>query len=233
MNNRQYLLIGLSVLMAIPSSCPLAGSNDNTKQPFSNGNVACLKLVYTEQEYTETKLDQWEDIVELARAAYGGHRGAMFVAAYSRLQKIDAAGVSTIEPINEEFVTLISMSASLGFAPALDLLAKLYMTPDYNPYLGMVYLSLCVELGHAELIPLQLGAREEFLRLNGGDKVLQEIDRILQEKMAIIRDNCEKLQASTDPFFAIKSLTLVTSEDAKYEVKYWRKLRNSDDVSVA
>lgn len=185
-----------------------------------------VELIYTEQEQRE--MGKWKDktMDDLVMDAMTGDRAALCnLGGYFLL----GLGFSIdVQQANIYF----ARSASLGFAPALDQISKMYINDEANAFLGLVYKNLTISFGHTEFVQGYHKLRSNFITDAGksGLLVMDEIERIATKKRLLILKNQEyvKNAQANDKKACWLSVKNITDEDYQYDHDYWQDVFNND-----
>ena len=103
----------------------------------------------------------------------------------------------------------LSMSASFGFAPALDQLMRMHDYDKKDPVLGLVYQNLTVSNGHLELVMFYDKSRAIFIE-KLGLSAMNEIEKLAVHKMSLIYKNKKN-----------GKFTNITDEDVLFDLEHW------------
>ncbi|MCB1181099.1 MAG: sel1 repeat family protein [Chlamydiia bacterium] len=187
------------------------------------------ELILTKKEKHEienwtTKCRNANTATDVIRDAFNGDRAGLYA-----LGMCYANGwqgfVIDIEKANFCF----SLSASLGFAPALDQLKVIYLEDKRDPYLAMVYLNLAASYGHSELVPSYHKLRSKLIGFTGvekGRRITQEIERIAEEKKQLISKNLTELKNPKNQKY-LNPIVLqgnISRSDFIYNDEYWESI---------
>lgn len=115
-------------------------------------------------------------------------------------------------------------AASLGYAPALFEIFRMYAHEKQDPYMAFVYLNLTISSGHPEYREFYYQQRDKFSKLYGG-KIFIEIERIALEKIikiSEIRDKISGLDGTSIPSRVLLGND-ITSSDFIYNDEYWEQ----------
>jgi len=173
-------------------------------------------FIYTYQEKSEKIKWKYKSMDDLNNDAKSGDSAALFNLGSYFLLGIDF-------PIDIELADhLFSKSASLGFAPSLYQVSKMYLHDKKNTFLFMVYLNLTIAFGHTELTEKYHELRQKCLN-DFGPKMTEEIENLACKKMMIILDNQKNYKNSLDKKKWFQSMPNVVTEDIQYESAYWEQ----------
>jgi hypothetical protein len=194
------------------------------------------ELIPTQQETEEwSNLDRFKssisgkaNLLDVANAAYSGDRGALYWLGISSLVGGIEGMVIDVEAADIYF----ALSASLGFAPAVDKLRTKYRN-EGNQFLSMIYINLCMSLGHTELLNLYYSMRDEITSWPGGQEIAKKIEVIAQGKMNKIVENRNNLQSSKCDNFVLSVLKRINGEDIIYDINYWIDRMEGNQQAIA
>lgn len=221
------LLLLLPVLLL--NGCGPKKLNTNTVPKESLNNLRYVELILTPQEKAELSLDRWKNsdneaaLEQIINAGLNGDRGALYV--LGSMYKTGKNGVPIdIEAANSYFI----VSASLGFAPALDKVRRMYLYDTPNLYLMMIYLNLTITAGHTEFVNSYNKLKNELIH-DFGESIIQEIERISRHKQYIIEKNRVELKCNkTTDFITSNAFQSITAEDLLLDNDYWYKIYVGD-----
>jgi len=132
-------------------------------------------------------------------------------------------------PINVEMAnTYFAVSASLGFAPAIDHIKAMYLEENPNPFLSLVYVNLVTSFGHPEFSLTYHKIRADWAE-KAGYPIVKEIERIAFLKSGKIIEITEKLKKAENKEKAFWEVYLnggIVGEDLFYGLEYWEKFFN-------
>lgn len=215
--SRFIFLSFLSVSLVLLGGCGLNIEQQEQKGMAVSSNDGPIDLIQTREETAEWT--RWRDksFVDLMDDANSGDRGALYMIGMCNL--LGCQGI----PINVEMANLyFALSASLGFAPAIDKIRAMYMEDCPNPWLVLVYVNLVIASGHTEFITAYHGVRKQMVEQCGREFV-QEIERIALDKYETILSNQIALEKAEDKKKFIRGLYKITFEDAQFDTKYWTR----------
>lgn len=191
-------------------------------QSFTNSSVELEneqeegELVYTAQEKKEILKWKHRSMEDLQQDAERGDKAALHNLGSYFLYGIDF-------PIDVQIANhLFAQSASLGFGPALDQLTKMYIFDESNAFLSMVYMNLTIACGHTEFTVKYHELRNNGLR-DFGPLMMQEIERLACQKMAVIWQNQQDLAKAIDQKKWFLSMKNIVDEDVQYSQEYWKQ----------
>ena len=148
MKIKYFLLLFCLPLLIGCSKQRLEIINKNT--PVSEG-TAPVELAFTNDELEA--IGKWKrnnlSYEVMADDALNGDKAALYMIGMGYLTGMPS-GLFTIDI--ETANCYFSLSASLGFAPALNKIRSMYLEDCPNPWLMLVYLNLAASLGHQELL---------------------------------------------------------------------------------
>lgn len=196
---------------------------------MDQANSSCsIEFLPSEQELVE--MSKWNDSTYdvMVQDAFNGDAAGLFMIGYACLTgRLDQA--IDVERANR----LFCMSASLGYAPALEQVKNMYIDDKRDPYLAMVYLNLTISYGHYEFLAPYHDMRAKFVQYYGpekGQRILKEIERIATEKRTQIQKNLEELEKHENQvgeyFNKVIFSGNITMQDCFYTDQYW------NDISV-
>lgn len=214
--------IYLVLLVLIITSCTTYSEKSNLldcKNEIGDGLAnKFVGLIPTENESLEPLKWENKSFDEVIKDAYNGDRGAFYLIGVSCVM-----GQKGIPIEAEKANVFFSYSASLGFAPALDKLGKMYLEEN-NFFLLLVYQNVLIAIGHSELIEQYHHTRSEIVKLYGRE-IMQEVERVAASKHKAIltnQANCKKaIDKKAFIIDMISNRKEITSEDVNYGREYW------------
>jgi len=154
----------------------------------------------------------WEDV---EAQALSGDKAALFWIGYRFINGIDTA-------VNlKAAIPYIEKSASLGFAPALELMIRLYNGPQ-NFLLSAIYVNLTIAAGHIELSQPYHYLRSLIVN-NAGEAIATEIERIAANKYNEIKKNIDEIAKFKNKQVFIAHMVSISEEDKNFNNEYWSK----------
>ncbi len=184
-----------------------------------------VELVYTEQEQRD--IAKWKDktMDDLVIDALCGDRAALYNLGSYFLLGLDL-------PIDVKRAnTFLGKASSLGFAPALDSISRMYINDESNAFLGFVYQNLTISFGHTEFTLIYHDFRNKMIESSGkkGQRIFDEMEMIASHKKAIILKNEKYVQDKQNKKEECwVSLEDITDEDYQYDNDYWLDVYNGD-----
>lgn len=224
----RYLIVFISAMLCF-SSCAIEKqqvvANSNYPSEHSVEPDKQVEFIHTEEELAET--GKWKDksTEELCFDAFNCDRGADYLQGCMFLYGLGGFTVDV-----EHAYKFFEVSASLGFAPALDKIRCRYMEDCPNPFLLLVYVNLTIANGHPEFI-LAYHKQRNYVVEHFGLGVAQEIEKIAERKAAQVLKNQKELSKATDKtrfFFNLMGIKTrfsksIVHEDSKLDGNYWQK----------
>jgi TPR repeat protein len=194
--------------------------NQSEKQRTEGASV---EFVYT---YDELKMmEKWKNktLAEMYSDALSGDPAALHMVGLSYLY-----GFSGL-PINIKYANLyFAQAASLGFAPALDKMTRMYLENTPNPFLAMVYANLVISFGHPEFIVGYHNQRNKMLKAFGPE-TCERIERIAAEKKNKILDAMNRRSESKNYNPGLERISSnITIEDVDYDLDYWCEIATKE-----
>lgn len=221
-------LVLLSVALLLPG-CRSQKLNTRTSHQESSSKLSSVELQLTKQEKAELSWDRWKnaddevDLIKIINAGLAGDRGALYV-----LGSIYQSGKYGVAIDHEAADSYFIVSASLGFAPSIDKVRRMYLYQTPNLYLMMVYLKLTLLAGHNEFAMSYQKLRNELIQ-DFGQNLILEIERIAVEKQKMIQGNLLELKCNTAAnFIASDAFQNITSLDSLLNNDYWYKIYEGD-----
>ena len=164
----------------------------NKQAPSEHITAEQNEFIFSAQELSEISKWKHKSMDDMALDAMTGDSAALYMLG---LCMLTGNGGWTIDTENANM--LLTRSASLGFAPAVNQMRFIYDEAQ-NHALGMVYLNLTISLGHQELRAAYTHLHKQLVD-DGGLKIAQEIEKIAAHKASCIAKNKEKMQNSSNP----------------------------------
>lgn len=197
-------------------------SEDHAHNHFSTHRVSkqTIEFKFSNEEIKAT--DKWKksSFDALIEDAHKGDAAALYMVG---LCLLDGHGMAINTGNAHDY---FSASAALGFSPAIGHVRAKYMNYPSNPFLALVYTNLMISFGHKEYSQ-NYQEQKDLLVKTGGEKVVQEIERIALEKKAEITNIRLSLELSKDKREAalrIYDANGITSDDTRYGMEYWNNL---------
>jgi hypothetical protein len=173
------------------------------------------KLVWTTEE--KEAIDKWKDksLDDLILDAFLGDPGALWMVGMCYL-----TGGGGFEINTDLANNYMAISASLGFAPALDDICRMYANDQEDTFLALVYLNLAVAHGHPELVQKYYNVRSELISFfkPHGLKLIDEIEKIAIHKKQFIAKFKEKIKDNPESTLLSDN---VISEDVLFDNAFW------------
>jgi|GEM_PF-2127549 len=227
-----FIFIGFFILL----TAGLLWKNANTihiytaeeqKKINSEANSDTVEFIYTDQEQREILKWKNKTMDDLIMDARNGDKAALHnLGEYFFLGLDFSIDVQTAK-------SFFAQSASLGFAPSLYNISKMYINDESNAFLGFVYINLTISFGHTEFIRSYHDLRSKILQDFGknGQRILNEIERIATRKRNLILKNQKYAQNKQNNKDAYKLLLTdyITYEDYQYDNDYWVDVCNGDN----
>lgn len=194
----------------------------------SDSNI--VDFIYTEQEQRDIakwKNKTMDDVIEDAN---NGDRAAIHNLGIYFLLGINVP--INVSQANEFF----AKSASLGFAPALNQIAQMYINDESNAFLGLVYKNLTISFGHTEFTRAYHESRNKIIEklAENGQRIFNEIEIIAAQKKSLILKNQKYIQdkqnKNEELYWVI--LESITDKDYQYDNDYWLDVYNGDNEIV-
>lgn len=197
------------------------------------GHQAGLKDVHSrdphpstvEFQYTEKELGSlgkaWPTFDKMLDEAMRGNADALFAVGLCYLYGGNGLPID-LTRANMFFAN----AASLGHAPALDKIRALYVEDDPNIFLHQVYVNLVIAMGHTEYTLQYHQTRSEMKEKFGehGQDIVEEIERIAEEKLNVIyknQDDLKQKKKSNNTHMYSMSLHNITMLDSFYDIPHW------------
>jgi len=212
-----------ALLVALPGCFENSQKDARPAMPSKEGPV---ELILTQNELAE--MSKWKNktMDNLVMDAMNGDRAALH-----NLGEYFFLGLDF--PIDVQMAnTFFARSASLGFAPALNQIAQMYINDESNAFLGLVYKSLTISFGHTEFTPAYHHFRSKIIEnsAKNGQRISNEIERIATQKKAIILKNQKYIEDKQNHKKACwLSLQNITDKDYQYDNDYWLDVYNGDN----
>ena len=166
-------------------------------------------FIYTNNEFHE--MEKWKregkSFETLITDALAGNRAALYTIGFGYLSGYPK---EIFTPSLKSSYVYFSKSASLGFAPSVHNLYRIYINNLKNAFLATVYIKLCILLGHTEF-------SQNYIKHNKSlqstcIEMFNEIERIaLHKYKTIIKNKNKKFDAITN----------IIDEDSNYGNQYW------------
>lgn len=232
------LLASISISFFILLTVGLLWKNANTihihsaeeqRKINSETNPGKVEFIYTEQEQRDIAKWKNKSMDDLIMDAMNGDRVALYNLGEYFLLGLDFP--IDVRTANSYFAE----SASLGFAPALDEVAQMYINDESNVFLGLVYKNLTISFGHTEFTQIYHDFRNKIIKDSGkkgeGQRIVNEIERIASHKRAVILKNqnwAENKQKNKESC-RLSLMDQITHEDYQYDKDYWLDVFNGDN----
>lgn len=207
---------------------PYFWSSNAEKKGYESGlsDLRCgnkpplVEFKYTDEEIKSLE-NKWDTFEEMVTAAFKGDRDAMFAIGLCYLYGGKGLPID-VSKANMFF----AKAASLGHAPSIEKMRALYIEDSPNPFLHNVYVNLAIAMGHTEYTMQYHCIRSKMVEKFGehGKPLVEEIERIAQEKLSIIYENLDELEKDkdsqdSDAFFL--KLNDITMMDHVYDLQHW------------
>jgi hypothetical protein len=180
-----------------------------------------VNISYTREELSA--LEKWKNksFDDLVLDSFNGDSSGLYKIGQCFLFGNKELGITIdVSGANQFF----ALSASLGFAPALDKIKFMYVDDNPNPWLATVYYNLVASLGHTEFLIGYHKMRNEIVK-KFGQGFMQEIERIAAQKQELILKNQKDLAAAANKEeFIVTKMTLITLEDVLLGKNYWAEI---------
>jgi hypothetical protein len=222
------ILIGLCTLIGVglwkkANSIHVYSTEEQKKGMNSESVSKEIEFIYTEQEQLDIAKWKNRSMDDLIADAINGERAALYNLGECFFFGLDFP--VDMQTANSYF----AKSASLGFAPALEQISRMYMNDESNCFLGLVYKNLTISFGHTEFIRAYHDFRSQLIKEAGKNiqRIWNEIERIAIQKKAIILKNQKCSQKDKGANWL--SLKNITDEDYQYDNDYWKDVFNGDN----
>ena len=200
---------------------------EEQKKINSETNSDTVEFIYTEQEQRDIAKWKNKTMDDLIIDAMNGDRVALHNLGEYFLLGLDFP--IDVRRANSYFAE----AASLGFAPALNQVAQMYINDESNIFLGLVYKNLTISFGHTEFTQVYHDFRSKIIKELGkkGQRIVNEIERIAAHKRAIILKNqkCAENNQKNKESSLILWDKDITDEDYQYDNDYWIDVYNDDN----
>lgn len=226
MTKKQVLVLAFVIALFVLLGTALLWKNDKKihiytfeeQNKINSATVSgSVEFIYTEQEQRE--IIKWKNMSmeDLIEDAINGDRAAL-----GNLGEYFLLGLDF--PIDVQKANVFfAKSASLGFAPALDQISKMYLHDESNLFLAMFYKNLTIAFGHTEFTQSYHDVRDKILK-NFGKGAVTEIERLASHKMLTILENQQGLKKAVNKKEFSGSMKKITDEDSQYSYDYWLKI---------
>lgn len=216
-NKRFFLFAATTVILV------LSGIGIYSFTQISNKTEAVIidsnELIYTKEE--ESSIGKWrsKSMDDVIKHAHEGDPAGLWMIGFSHL--IGAMDF----PLDTNIAnTYFAWSGSLGFAPSLDQLRRMYFFDMQDPFLALVYLNLTVAAGHKELVHFYHNMRTELIE-KFGIKVADEIEKIATHKKNIIAKFVDKIKNKPEDFMEVLLIEgSIVDEDVLFDMEFWRSI---------
>jgi len=218
MKKWQMITPVLLALLILPSCIDQLKEGSNNPKNNTDTKEKIVELIYTKEE--KATIETWKkaSFDEMINDALIGNSAALYNIGMVNLLGLYGCTID-IEKANSYF----SISASLGFGPALDKIRSMYIFDFPNPFLMIVYLNLTIASGHHEFIQTYHKLLND-LSDKFGVQVSYETEKIAAQKMKVIiknKETIEKADNKTETLLNNKSFTNIVHEDSLYNSDYW------------
>lgn len=194
----------------------------------NNTDLDSVEFIYTEQEQLDIQKWKNKSMDALLKDALEGDRAALYMLGESFYFGFNL-------PINIQIAnSYLAQSASLGFPPALDHIANMYINNKTHGLLGLVYKNLTISFGHTEFIRNYHNLKNEAIEKSGeyGQRLFNEIERITWQKYSNIIKNqlyAQEMKTNNKPCRIGTLDKNITYEDYEYDNDYWVDVYNGDN----
>jgi TPR repeat protein len=169
-------------------------------------------FVFTKNELSE--MEKWKregkSFEILIEDALKGNRAGLYTLGFGYLTGYPQ---EIFKPDLKSAFIFFSKSASLGFAPSVHNLHRIYINNIKNALLATVYIKLCILLGHTEFNKNYIELTKSFQSSCIG--LLNEMERIALQKYTTIIENKNK---------NFNAITNIVDEDSNYDNQYWENI---------
>ena len=180
-----------------------------------------LELEFTAAELRQTA--KWKDrtFEDLVSDALEGDEAALYMIGMAYLTGTHVGAIDT-----GRANLFFAVSASLGFAPSIDKISKMYVYDCSNPFLATVYANLTASFWHPELV-IPYHTMRNYLTEKAGIGVTAKIEELANQKKRQLDEIVAKKNAAKDRAeFVVELFEThgILAEDSSYGWDYWVEL---------